>query len=196
MRRSAALALAALLALPASAAADWLLTPFAATTFGASTNILLVTDTGNKKFNFGASFGLLTDGIVGLEASVGHIPHFFETSAGTNLVLTSGVTTLDGNVILAVPQAITGYSLRPYFVGGLGLIHATSRDIRNFNPIDTNLLALNVGGGAIGMLSNNTGVRFELRKFKNVKSDDSTATLEGSTRISFWRASVGMVFRF
>ena len=193
----AALALTLLLTVPSVASADWLLTPFIGTTFGANTNLLLTANSGNKKFNFGASFGLLSDGVLGLEASAMHVPHFFETSASTNVFLTSGVTTLDGSVIVAVPQAITGYSLRPYLISGIGLMHASAGDIYKFVPFDSNLLALNLGGGAIGMLSNRTGLRFELRHYRNLKPDNSAVTLSGaSTRISFWRASVGTVFRF
>jgi hypothetical protein len=195
MRRLLALLL--LVAAPSVAHADWIVAPFVGTTFGASTNILLITQAGNKKFNFGASFGVLSDGVFGLEASASHVPRFFETNSGTNLVLNSGITTLEGSVIVAVPQAITGYSLRPYLVSGVGLMHASSRDISLFNSFDSNLLALNVGGGAIGMLSDRSGVRFEVRNFRNLKPDSSTTTLSGnSVRISFWRATVGVLFRF
>ena len=184
------------LAVPAAASADWLVSPFVGTTLGGSTNLLtLDSSSGNKKFTFGASFGFLSDGLFGLEASAGHTPHFFEGSSGS-LVLTSGVSTLTGDVIVAVPQSITGYSLRPFFVVGVGLLHANSRDLIQFVSFDSNLLALNLGGGAIGMLSNRTGLRFEIRQYKNV-SADSTATTSGmSTRISFWRASVGVVLRY
>jgi hypothetical protein len=184
---------------PATAArADWLITPFVGTTFAANTNILFVTETGNKKFNFGVSFGALSDGIFGVEGSVAHVPRFFETTAGTNLVLNSGITTLDGNVIVAVPQAITGYSLRPYVIGGIGVMRANVQGTFGpANSFDSNLMAMNVGGGALGMLSNRTGVRFEVRSFRNLKSDSSTTTLlGGSTRIRFWRATVGVVVRF
>ena len=194
--RAAALALI-ILASAAPARADWLLTPFFATTFAGSNNLVtLDPGNGNKKFTFGASFGFLTDGILGIEASTAHTPHFFE-SGGQSLATGSGVTILDGSVIVAVPQAITGYSLRPYLVSGVGLMHITREDPLEIGTFDSNLLALNIGGGAIGMLSNNSGVRFEVRQFRNLKPDDSNMTTSGqSTRISFWRASMGVVFRF
>lgn len=194
--RAAALALI-ILACAAPARADWLLTPFFATTLGGANNLVtLDPGTGNKKFTFGASFGLLTDGILGLEASAAHAPHFFESGV-LSLATGSGVTTVDGSVIVAVPQAITGYSLRPYLVSGVGMMHITRQDPLEIGTFDSNLLALNIGGGAIGMLSNNSGLRFELRQFRNLKPDDSNTTTSGrSTRISFWRASVGVVFRF
>ena len=104
---------------------------------------------------------------------------------------------MTGSVIAAVPQAITGYSLRPYFVGGVGLMHVNSRDIVEFATFDSNLLALNLGGGAIGMLSNRTGLRFDIRQYRNLRPDGSAMTTSGrSTRISFWRATVGVVIRY
>ncbi len=194
--RAAALALA-ILACASPARADWLLTPFFATTFGGTNNLVtLDPGSGNKKLTFGASFGFLTDGIVGIEASAAHTPHFFESSV-LSLATGSGVSTVDGSVIVAVPQAITGYSLRPYLISGVGMMHITRQDPLEIGTFDSNLLALNIGGGAIGMLSNTSGVRFEVRQFRNLKPDDSNTTTSGrSTRISFWRASIGVVVRF
>jgi hypothetical protein len=176
--------------------ADFLFTPFVGTTFGGDTNLFTFGRTpGNKKFTFGASYAWLSDSVLGVEASAAHTPHFFESGSGS-LFLTSGVTTLTGSVIAAVPQAITGYSLRPYLVVGVGLLHLARRDVAEFQTLDSNLLALNLGGGAIGMLSNRTGLQFELRHFRNLSFDDSTTTSGQSTRISFWRATVGVVIRY
>ena len=138
----------------------------------------------------------MSDSIIGIEASASHTPHFFESGSGS-LVLTSGVSTFTGSVIVAVPQAITGYSLRPYLLGGIGLLHVARRDIAQLETLDSNLLALNLGGGAIGMLSTRTGLQFELRHFLNLSPDDASTTTSGqSTRISFWRATVGVVIRY
>lgn len=192
----AAWVLAALLAFPGVASADWLVTPFVGTIFGGKTNLLILDPSaGSNKFSFGGSFALLTDGVLGVEADASHIPHFFESNAGS-LVLTSGVSTVGGSLIVAVPQAITGYSLRPYLVSGIGMLHVTSRDAAEVFVVDSNLLGLSIGGGAIGMISDRSGFRFELRHFRNVTPDDSNTTTAGSTRISFWRASVGVVFRY
>ena len=35
----------------------------------------------------------------------------------------SAVTTLTGNVVVALPRRMAGYGLRPYFSGGAGLMH-------------------------------------------------------------------------
>jgi hypothetical protein len=187
----------ALMLVAVPARADWLVTPFVGTTLAGSTNLLTFGRTaGDKKFTFGASYGWLSDGLLGIEATAAHTPHFFE-SGSASLVLTSGVSTATGSVIVAVPQAITGYSLRPYLLGGVGLLHLTRRDAIQFETLDSNVLALNLGGGAIGMLSNRTGVRFELRHVRNLSPDDSSTTTSGrSTRISFWTVTAGVVIRY
>lgn len=195
--RAACFAFLLLMAHATPARADWLLTPFVGTTFNGSTNLLTFGRTpGEHKFTFGASYGWLSDSILGVEASASHTPHFFESGSGS-LILTSGVTTVTGSIIAAVPQAITGYSLRPYLLGGVGLLHVARRDIAQLETLDSNLLALTLGGGAIGMLNTRTGLEFEVRHFRNLSPDDSSTTTSGrSTRISFWRATVGVVIRY
>ncbi len=173
------------------------MTPFVGSAFGGSTNIIVLSPSvGDKKFTFGGSVSFLSDGLLGLEAEVAHTPHFFENSRG-GLVLQSRVSTVTGSLIAAMPIAITGYSLRPYLVGGVGLLHASSHGLIDINSFDSDLLALTVGGGAIGFITNKTGVRFELRNIRNLSPDDSTVTTSGrSTRLSFWRASLGIVLRY
>ena len=87
--------------------------------------------------------------------------------------------------MLAAPLALTRESLRPYVVGGIGWMDAWAQDQLMAFPVDCDLTALNVGGGAIGMLSNRAGLRFDLRRFKGIAgSSPSCATLStarGST---------------
>lgn len=195
MRR--ALVLAVLLLAPPGAAADWLATPFVGSTFGVSRTFLLpAPEAGSRKFTFGGSLGLLSDGVLGAEASFTLTPRFFQ-GGSFGLVQSSRVTTLTGRVLAAVPQAITGYSLRPYLAGGIGWMHLTSTDSVGVLPLDSNVLALDLGGGAIGMLSDRTGLRFDLRHYRSLEPDSSADTNSGnSSRISFWLASAGVVFRF
>jgi hypothetical protein len=55
---------------------------------------------------------------------------------------------------------------------------------------------MNLGGGVIGMITPFTGVRFDLRQFRNLSPDGSATTTSGSTRLSFWRASAGFVIGY
>ena len=48
--------------------------------------------------------------------------------------MSSRVTTLSGNVMVAAPLAITRESLRPYVVAGLGLTQARTETPRIFFP--------------------------------------------------------------
>jgi opacity protein-like surface antigen len=180
---------------PSTAAADWLITPFLGTAFGGDTNFVVLGRGVPKKFTFGGSVALLSDRVFGVEFDVGHSPHFFEPDLA-KLVVRSQVTTLSGSVIAAVPLAVTQESLRPYVVGGLGLMHANIDDFAQVFPVDNNLLAMTIGGGAIGLITNRTGVRFEIRQFKNLRREPNPVTGTGSAQLSFWRATAGVVIKY
>jgi hypothetical protein len=181
---------------PAQAGADWLVVPFIGNTFAPETTFLTFEEGAGRKLTLGASVALLSDGLLGVEAEVGHIPRFFEGNDPLGLVTESRVTTLSGSVVLAAPLAVTRESLRPYLVGGLGLMQARSRNAVGFFPVTQDLLALNLGGGAIGFLSPRTGVRFDLRQFKAVTGEDGPFARSGVSRLSFWRLTIGVVLRY
>jgi hypothetical protein len=186
-----------LLALAPPAAAEWLIIPHLGAVFGGDTTIVdLDQSAGSSKFTFGGSLAWLSSGILGVEADVAHTPHFFERSSRGALVLDSTMTTVTGSVLAAMPLSVTRESLRPYLVGGVGLMHASSNDAVGIFSFDSNLLSMNVGGGVIGFLTPFTGVRFDLRHFRNLAPDGSATTTSGSTRLSFWRASAGVVVRY
>ena len=181
---------------PAAAHADWLITPFLGRSFAPETTFLTFDESAGRKLTLGAAVTLLTDGIFGLEAEVAHIPRFFEGSDPLGLVLTSRVTTLSGNVIVAAPLALTRESLRPYVVGGLGLIQARSKNAAGIFPISEDLLGLSLGVGAIGFVTTQTGLRFDLRHFEAISGDDGPLARPDVSRMSFWRASVGVTIRY
>jgi hypothetical protein len=194
-QRSAVLLAFLIWTFPGRADADWLITPFVGSSFAPETTFLVVEE-GGRKLTIGASVALLGDGFLGLEADVGHTPGFFEGDDPLGLVLTSRVTTLGGSVILAVPLAITRESLRPYVVGGLGLMQARSKHAGGLFPIDENLLGVNIGAGAIGFVTERTGLRFDLRYIKAASGVDGPFAHPGVSRLSFWRATAGVVLRY
>lgn len=187
---------AAVLAAPAPAAADIFVSPFLGVKFKGSTNELDFGDgAGDTKLSLGASTFVVTDRGPGLELEVGYNPRFFE-SGTEDLVYRSGVTTMFANFVMAPPISVTRESLRPYAVGGLGWVHASSDELLAVFPVSNNFLGLAIGGGAIGFITDTTGVRFDLRYIKAISSGDvSSIPGEGSARISFWRATIGFVFR-
>ena len=181
---------------PADARADWLITPFFGNSFAPETTVLVFEEGAGRKTTFGGSVALLTDTLFGVEADFGHTPGFFEGSDPRGLVLTSRVTTLTGNVIVAAPLALTRESLRPYFVTGVGLLQARSTHIGGLFPVDRDLYGLDIGGGAVGFLTRRTGVRFDLRRFKALSGEDGPLARPGVSRLSFWRASVGLTLAY
>lgn len=183
---------------PARADADWLITPFVGSSFAPETTLSspLVFEGAGRKLTLGASVALLSDGFLGLEGDVGHTPDFFGGNDPFGLVLTSRVTTVSGSVILAVPLAITRESLRPYVMVGLGLMQARSKHAGGLFPVDRNLLGVNIGAGAIGLLTERTGLRFDLRHIKAASGADGPFAHPGVSRLSFWRGTAGVVLRY
>jgi hypothetical protein len=186
--------------LPATAQAqtDLFVIPFIGAKFLGHTNIVdpasPLQPAGATKSTFGLSAAILGNGPLGIEGDAEHTPHFFERGVG-GLISQSNVTTFTGNVIIAVPRTITRDSLRPYLVSGVGLMHAHVQTIGNVFNTNSNLVGLDVGGGVLGLISPRAGARFELRHFKNLSKDNAAVTF-GSTRLSFWRLTAGVVLRY
>jgi hypothetical protein len=191
---------------PASVRADILATPFLGGTFGGQTTLqvfpVITTDSIplSKSLVIGAAGTWLGPGIFGLEGELAYSPGFFQRADGESALVSSSFTTVSGNVVVTVPSRVTRESLRPYVTGGLGLLHVGVSDRLGVVPVDRNLLALNLGGGAIGMLSERTGLRFDLRHTRSVRDDQAPSSVFGQSgsrvRLSYWRATVGVVLRY
>jgi len=191
----AVLALALLLAPNAALAqTDVLIVPFAGAKFHGSTTIFGGETVGESKLTFGLSTMVLSEKFLGVEGDIQQTPQFFGHGV-RQTVSSSAVTTLTGNVVIAVPKVITRESLRPYLVSGLGLMHARVTTTAGLLDSQANLLGLDIGGGAIGFVSPRAGARFELRHFKNLTNDSRAVTI-GGTRLSFWRLTAGLVLRY
>ena len=59
--------------------------------------------------------------MLGFEGDFAYAPRFFERDNLAGNIFDSELMTVSGNVIASVPLAVTGYSLRPYAIGGIGL---------------------------------------------------------------------------
>jgi hypothetical protein len=189
----------------AEAAADWYFTPFFGWDLGANTTLadLQYIGANRTKVTFGGS-AALTIGIIGVEADYAFIPQFFlnpdpkPSPFPPPPVLGSHVQTISGNVMLLAPLTWTRESLRPYLAGGLGWMDASaSYAPEEAFPVNCNLTALNVGGGAIGMLGNRAGLRFDFRRFRGISpTSSSCGPSVSSPRVNFWRATVGVTLRY
>lgn len=191
-----ALALALLASSAAWASTEWQVRPFAGVTFGGGTTLYdLDRVSGKPNVVVGVSGGLLGE-VIGFEVDFGHAPGFFE-SGDQHLVTNSRVTTLTGNISLGMPRSATEYTLRPYFVGGFGFMHAHVDDLYSALPVAMTRPALNLGGGVSGALSDRTGLSWELRHFRSLGGDtDPRGQSIGSEKLSFWRANMALVIRY
>jgi hypothetical protein len=183
---------------PAIAGADVLLTPFWGFTFGGGTSLIdLEQASGTVTSVLGGSMTILGDGPFGVEADFGYSPRFFETD--NRLVARSEALTLGGNFVVTLPRSVTRESLRPYALAGLGWMHTSSTDVADVQELLTvkaDMLATTFGGGAIGMLGTDIGVRFDLRYLRGFGPDSRATLLDESERLSFWRLSFGVTFRY
>jgi hypothetical protein len=190
----AGLLMLALVAVPARASAEWQIKPFLGVTFGANTTFNdLDHAAGNSRVAVGVS-GMLIGEIIGIEADVGHTPGLFDGSGPSRLVLQSGVTTITGNLVVAMPRHLTKYTLRPYLVGGAGVMRVSIEDFANVFGGD-NLATIDLGGGVTGFLTNRFGVSWDVRYFRSVKGPVVGNSI-APEQLSFWRANMALAIRF
>jgi hypothetical protein len=177
---------------PAVHGAERQIQPFIAVSLGARTTFALL-DTSVQKPNvvFGAR-ALVLGEIFGVEGDVGHAPGFFGAS---DLVLHSRVTTITGNVVVAVPRRLTEYTLRPFFVGGGGAMVARAEDFFGVLSVAETLPAIDLGGGVSGFITNKVGLAWDLRYFRSIGGAEQGAANFGQ-RLSFWRASMALALRY
>jgi opacity protein-like surface antigen len=193
-------------AAPRTASADWVFTPFVGWNFNGSADLqgsggATFSDKFEKKIDYGFSLASMGAGAVGFEIDFGYSPNFFETgTTGTefDLATDSNVTTLTANAILGIPiGGQRGGSVRPYVVGGVGLIRSNVGDAGDFFDVKTkNDFGFDVGGGVMGFFNQNVGVRGDIRYFRTFSGSSDNVTTLGLSDFNFWRGSVGVSFKF
>ena len=198
------LAVIALAASPGRASADWYVTPFVGGNFGGSANFGGPNDFEDeveRRVDLGASLGWMGAGIAGFEVDFGWSPNFFQntTGGGDFAFGDSNVTTLMGNLVLGVPVGgQTGGGVRPYVVGGAGLLRSNISGSTFFNDLTSNDFGFNLGGGLHGYFNDHVGLRGDVRYFRLLQDNEPAADdLDiGLANFNFWRATVGVTFRF
>jgi hypothetical protein len=189
--------LALLLLVPARAAAEWQIKPFFGVLFsGATTLIDSENGSGHPHVVFGVS-GMWLGEVIGIDADLGYARGFFQ-SGDQNLVAGSSATTLTGNIVIALPRRLARYTLRPYIVGGAGLMHAsiTHGPFGSGLDLATTLPAADVGGGVTGFLSNRIGLSWEVRYFGSLGQGQNSGLSIGPEQLSFWRANMAIAIRY
>ena len=196
--RAGVIALALSLVAPAAAHAEWQVRPFIGFTFGGNTTF--VDPEGaidSQNMVIGASGGWLGE-VFGFEADFCRAPGFFQTDESpTALVLTSAVTTLTGNVVIALPARLAGYGLRPYFSGGAGLMHVDWVGAFDLFGVNRTLPTLSLGGGVTGFLTTDVGINWDIRRINTLRGEGETlGDSIGRQRLSFWRATMAVALRY
>lgn len=192
-RRTAGLVAGLLLIAARANAEDRQLRPFIGATFGGGTTFVEL-DRGKAKLAVGIGAVFLGE-VFGAEIDLADAPGFFE-SGDNHLVIGSRVTTLTGNVVVAVPRRLTEYGLRPYVVGGAGLMRVRTTTSLNVFDVSRLFPALDVGVGVVGFLTNRMGVCWELRRFQTVDRNTGNGVSFGEEQLSFWRASMAVAIRY
>ena len=188
---------ALLAATPVTARADIFLIPYAGLKFGGGTSIAdLEFASAARKFTMGVAAQDIDDGILGYEVFFGYLPGYFEMDSAPEPIWNPGsfVIDLTGNVVLSLPPNVTAGGLRPYAVVGGGLVHAQAADVFDILQIRRTMPVGNVGAGAIGLFTNNVGVRFDFRYLRSLTTDDGSLANVGR-RISYSRFTVGLFLR-
>ena len=185
-----------LLASARTFAADRQIRPFIGTTFGGGTTFVdPETAVGKPHVVIGASAVFLGE-IFGAEIDVADVPGFFEADP-KQLVHNSHVTTVTGNVVVAAPHRLTEYAVRPYFVGGFGVMSVTTTTAFAVFDVSAVIPTVDVGAGAVAFLTNRAGIAGDLRRFQSVGNKTGNVGLSfGEEHLSFWRATVAVVIRY
>ncbi len=186
MTRLAVLATALLVAAAAPARADGYITPFYGFNFGGdSANCVSLTNCQEKRTNLGVSLGSMGT-VLGFEADFGYAKDFFGETPGAD----TSVLTFTTNVTVSVPVG----PIRPYLVGGVGLIRPHASLSFSALSIDKNAFGYDLGGGINLLPTAHLGVRGDVRRFRTFK--DMTLFVFTGEKLDFWRGSIGLVLKF
>jgi opacity protein-like surface antigen len=183
-----AVSLSSLLA--SSASAQTTFTPFTGVTFGG--------DTEENRFVYGAVLGFGSG--AGLDIDFGYAPNFFgDADPFGDLDGKLNITTLMFNIRIGGPR---GQGARPFVSGGAGLMRTSVTGPGDlFDDVSRNDFALNVGGGLQGMFNEHVGIRADVRYFRDLTGENDDGFILDPTEFdlgdfTFWRATVGVSFRF
>jgi hypothetical protein len=173
----------AVLALGVPARAEIILTPFAGTTWGGTTE--------DNHTTYGGALGFLGGGVFGVEAEFGYVKDFFGEDVGVEAE-SNRVQSLSGNLVLALPAG----TFRPYGTAGISLIRTALEDRTSFFDLDSDNAGYNVGGGLFIWLGGNIGLRGDIRFFQTFGEVETTGGGFPIGKVDFWRGVGGLTLKF
>jgi outer membrane protein with beta-barrel domain len=189
----------------------WIASAYIGSNFGSGRGTQFDTTDSTTSLNFGGQLGYLWNGVGGVEVLTDFSPSFEINS----LLLADNpdINTYMANGIVAVPIGDHRQFL-PYFSGGIGAVQMLATFF-TLNPTgvgttsaldtvkgDETRFGGDVGGGAMGY-AGHIGFRGDIRYFKtSVDNNPTAATPEGQVTqavlsgLAFWRANIGVAFRW
>ena len=178
-----AAAITAACAWPSNAhAQDVTLTPFIGPSFGGNLD--------TTRTSYGATLGFTARGF-GFDVDFGMTPNFF---GKTSVVSDSNAVTLMANLKLAPSIHRTG--VKPYLSGGVGLIRTRLDTNAVFDNITSNDWGLNLGFGVGGYFTPHVGLLGDVRYFRAFRDVDVRGLSIDLSSFDFWRATMGLSFKF
>lgn len=180
----------------ASARADGFVSPSVGVDFGGNAGSTLRGAVNNsQKVNWGVAVGWMGAGVFGLEEDFSWAPNFFG-SGGTTIDKTR-VVTLMTNVIAGVPVGgQRGGGVRPYVSVGVGLINQQVSTPTGVGNVSENDFGFNGGAGVMGYFADHIGLRGDVRYFRSFQNTEANVVGLEVGHFAFYRASLGVLFRF
>ena len=184
-----AVLLASFTLLPAAAArAQGFVSPLIGFNFGGDSGCPEITGCEEKRLNAGVSLGVIGS-VFGFEEEFAYASNFFGETPGVS----SSVLTVMTNVMF-VPDI---GPIRPYVVGGVGLIK-TKIELTPASLLtsDNNHFGWDLGGGVMVFFGEHVGIRGDIRYFHAFQDLELLGFSLGDTKLDFGRAAGALVLKF
>jgi opacity protein-like surface antigen len=171
----------------APASAQGYISPFIGFDYGGNSGCPTATGCEDKDSNLGVAGGKLGS-IAGAEVELGYARNFFGDTPG-----------VDANVLTLMTNIIVGPkigAIRPFVLGGVGLIKSHVEFTAGSLLDSSNDFGWNIGGGVMLMFGDHVGVRGDVRRFKSFSDLDILGFSLSDEKLTFNRASAGLVLAF
>ncbi|HKF69625.1 MAG TPA: outer membrane beta-barrel protein [Vicinamibacterales bacterium] len=180
----------------APARADGFVSPTVGVNFGGNAGTTLRGAVDNsQRLNVGAAVGWMSAGVFGLEEDFSWAPNFF--GSGGVAIDKTRVLTLMTNVIAGVPVGgQSGVGIRPYVSVGVGLLNQHVSTPTGVGEFSQNAFGFDAGAGVMGYFADHIGLRGDVRYFRSFQDTESNIIGLEPGQFSFYRASLGVLFRF